>query len=67
MCSPTTTAGSGTLDPTTLTMTQPTHGATTLNADYSITYTPNAGYAGKDRFTYRVCDTPTAVSPPWSP
>lgn len=34
----------------------PTHGSLTLNADGSFSYTPNAGYAGTDRFTYRASD-----------
>jgi hypothetical protein len=31
----------------------PTHGALTLNANGSFAYTPQAGYEGADRFTYR--------------
>ncbi|MEJ2880807.1 Ig-like domain-containing protein [Pedobacter sp. GR22-6] len=30
----------------------PTNGAVVLNADGSTTYTPNAGFSGKDTFTY---------------
>jgi hypothetical protein len=37
-------------------VTQPTHGALLLNADGTFTYTPAAGFAGTDSFTYRVTD-----------
>ncbi|HSI18592.1 MAG TPA: Ig-like domain-containing protein [Sphingomonas sp.] len=45
----------------------PTHGALTLNADGSFSYTPDAGYAGADAFTYRIDDggltsTPVTVA-----
>jgi len=45
----------------------PAHGTLTLNADGSFTYTPNAGYAGADSFTYIASDslgssTPTTVA-----
>jgi hypothetical protein len=33
-----------------------THGAATLNANGSITYTPTTGYSGSDSFTYTVSD-----------
>jgi hypothetical protein len=33
-----------------------THGALTLNADGSFTYTPEPGYSGGDSFTYRASD-----------
>lgn len=33
-----------------------TNGQVTINADGSITYTPNAGFAGEDTFTYDVSD-----------
>ena len=32
------------------------HGALTLNADGSFSYTPATGYSGTDRFTYRAFD-----------
>lgn len=32
----------------------PSHGAVTLELDGSFRYTPAAGYAGRDRFTYRL-------------
>src|SRR5262249_47969884 len=34
----------------------PAHGALTLNADGSFTYTPNANYNGADTFTYKAND-----------
>lgn len=35
----------------------PSHGQVTFNADGTFSYTPNAGYIGQDRFTYRaLCD-----------
>ena len=36
---------------------QPAHGTVVVNKDGSITYTPNAGYAGTDSVIYNVCDT----------
>ncbi|HCT30888.1 MAG TPA: hypothetical protein DIW31_09175, partial [Bacteroidales bacterium] len=35
---------------------QPIHGTIVINADNTITYTPETGYAGEDSFTYQVCD-----------
>ena len=37
-------------------VTQPTHGTLTLNADGSLTYTPDADYHGTDTFTYKSND-----------
>jgi VCBS repeat-containing protein len=34
----------------------PAHGAATLNADGSFTYTPGPGFSGTDSFTYKVSD-----------
>ena len=34
--------------------TDPLHGAVTFNADGTVTYTPTAGYSGKDTFTYKL-------------
>ena len=34
----------------------PVHGPLTINPDGTFTYVPEAGYRGKDTFTYRVCD-----------
>lgn len=42
-------------------VTQPASGAVTMAADGSFTYTPRAGFAGQDTFTYRVSDG-TAMS-----
>jgi len=36
--------------------TDPAHGAVTLNADGSFTYTPTPGYCGPDGFTYHLGD-----------
>lgn len=36
--------------------TQPSHGSAVANADGTITYTPAAGYAGSDSFSYTVSD-----------
>jgi VCBS repeat-containing protein len=41
----------------------PAHGTLTLGANGSVSYTPAAGYAGSDSFTYRVSDG-AAVSAP---
>ncbi|WP_345271634.1 Ig-like domain-containing protein, partial [Nibrella viscosa] len=37
-------------------VTQPVNGSLALNANGTITYTPNAGFAGADQFIYRICD-----------
>ena len=37
-------------------VTQGAHGTVTLNADGTITYTPNPGFSGNDSFTYTVSD-----------
>ena len=37
-------------------VTRPSHGAVTVNADGSFTYTPAANYNGPDSFTYRAND-----------
>ena len=37
---------------TVVSFSQPTHGTLTLNADGTVTYTPDAGFFGVDRFTY---------------
>jgi gliding motility-associated-like protein len=36
--------------------TNPTNGAVIVNADNTVTYTPNTGFTGTDIFTYKVCD-----------
>ena len=43
--------------------TPPTNGTLILNADGSLTYTPNAGFTGTDSFTYRATDTSGQSSP----
>jgi gliding motility-associated-like protein len=49
--------GNSTLDPKTVEIVgQPANGTVTVNADGTITYTPNPGYNGPDKFTYRVKD-----------
>ncbi|MCB9947197.1 MAG: cadherin-like domain-containing protein [Rhodospirillaceae bacterium] len=58
-------------DPLTLVgFTQPAHGTLVDNGDGTLTYTPEAGYAGADGFTYTVSDgserPPRPMSPwPW--
>ncbi|MDZ7900146.1 MAG: Ig-like domain-containing protein [Arcicella sp.] len=42
-------------------LTDPAHGTVTVNPDGTYTYTPTAGYVGKDYFTYKVCDNGTPV------
>jgi VCBS repeat-containing protein len=37
-------------------VTNPSHGTLTLNEDGSFTYVPEAGYVGKDQFTYQATD-----------
>jgi hypothetical protein len=37
-------------------LSSPTHGSLTLNADGSLTYTPDADYDGADSFSYRATD-----------
>lgn len=41
----------------------PAHGNVTLKPDGSFTYTPNAGYTGKDSFTYQAIATYNATTP----
>ena len=38
-------------------VTQPTNGEVTINTDGTLTYTPDANFAGTDTFTYTVSDT----------
>ncbi|MEL7081549.1 MAG: Ig-like domain-containing protein [Pseudomonadota bacterium] len=53
----------GTLDPNTVTVVSaPTNGTFNVNADGSITYTPNAGFQGSETFTYTVADNLGASS-----
>jgi VCBS repeat-containing protein len=44
-------------------LSQPVNGSVSLEADGSFTYTPDAGFAGKDQFTYEASDG-TATSAP---
>lgn len=49
--------GNSTFDPKTVEIvSQPANGTVTANIDGTITYTPNPGYNGPDKFTYRVKD-----------
>lgn len=41
----------------------PQHGTLTLNADGSLTYTPNANFVGTDSFTYQASDGTNASAP----
>jgi hypothetical protein len=41
---------------TTTAVTQGAHGTVTIQADGSVTYTPNTGFSGTDTFTYTVTD-----------
>jgi VCBS repeat-containing protein len=43
--------------------TSPTQGSLTLNADGSFTYSPQAGYAGADSFTYQTSDGSSTSTP----
>jgi|GEM_PF-1556285 len=36
--------------------TKPANGTVTIDADGTITYTPDAGFSGNDSFTYTLCD-----------
>ena len=53
----------GTIDPTTVTITdQPNHGTVTVNPTTGvITYTPANGFNGTDTLVYQVCDNGTPV------
>jgi large repetitive protein len=42
-------------------ITTPTNGTAVVNADGTITYTPNPNYIGPDKFTYSVCDNGSPV------
>ena len=44
-------------------VTDPLHGALTLNADGTFSYTPDAGFTGTDSFTYQVSDSLAASTP----
>jgi hypothetical protein len=42
-------------------ITQPTNGAAVLNSDYTVKYTPRAGFTGTDSFTYLLKDAQGAT------
>jgi hypothetical protein len=44
------------------TVTNPSNGTVTVNADGTVTYTPNPGFVGVDTFTYTICEL-DGVSP----
>ena len=52
----------GMLDPTSVVATQPSNGSTAVNPNGRVTYTPDAGFAGLDSFTYTVDDNDGGVS-----
>lgn len=39
-----------------ISVTQPSHGSATINADNAVTYTPSANFNGSDSFDYTVSD-----------
>ena len=43
-------------------VTTPSNVSAVLNADGTITYTPQAGFVGEDSFTYQICDTGSPVA-----
>ncbi|TKC10546.1 tandem-95 repeat protein [Pedobacter polaris] len=57
--------GSTPIAPATVVITvQPAHGTVKVNADGTVTYTPNPGYVGTDTFTYTVKDANGQTSNP---
>ncbi|HBO13095.1 MAG TPA: hypothetical protein DD491_09955, partial [Halieaceae bacterium] len=53
----------GTIDPATIVITSgPSNGSLMVNADGTVTYTPNGDYSGPDSFTYTVQDNDGLVS-----
>ncbi|MBE7444973.1 MAG: cadherin-like domain-containing protein [Planctomycetia bacterium] len=53
----------GTIDPTTVVITSnPANGSAVSNGDGTVTYTPDAGFAGTDSFTYTVQDNEGLLS-----
>ena len=42
--------------PVVVTASDPPHGSVTVNADGTVTYTPDAGYSGGDGFSYTITD-----------
>ncbi len=47
----------GNIDPNPSVIDNPENGTVTVNADGTITYTPNPDYNGLDSFTYVICDS----------
>ncbi len=43
----------------------PDHGSATVNADSTITYTPDPDYVGVDTFTYAICDPGPLCDTTW--
>ncbi len=52
----------GNLPLTVANLTQPANGQTLLQANNSVTYTPNSGFSGSDSFTYQARDSLGALS-----
>ena len=42
---------------TAVSVTTPAHGTATINANFSVRYTPASGFSGADTFTYTISDT----------
>ena len=57
--SPTTAAS----EPTIVANTEPTHGSLELEPDGGFTYTPEAGFAGADSFSYTIADAVHSTRP----
>jgi hypothetical protein len=54
----------GNIDPSSVTtdgVIQPSNGTVTVNADGTITYTPESGFFGEDTFEYIICDDGTPL------
>lgn len=52
----------GSIDPTSVQVTTPSHGTVQVNGDGSVTYSPTPGYLGQDTFQYQVRDNVGAPS-----
>ena len=52
----------GTVDPTTVVVSQPANGGTFSNNDGTVDYTPDPGFTGADSFTYTVKDDQGLIS-----
>ena len=51
-----------TINPTTITLGNPSNGSLTNHGNGTVTYTPNANYHGNDSFTYTVRDSQNVIS-----